>query len=306
MLTNMKIHVKSDGPSEKDLKILLKNQINNLSLKSNEKEFLENINCIDQTLGLLDDEKDPFMFSMIGGYVKEFITSFLILYYGTQDLEKSLEANSLIKSLTKYIVLLDKHYDEKSYEYKVRADTIFKSIMKDAKGYVRYGIKHSMATLWNIASYEIKLKERMFSGEVFEKNEIRYHLMQKSSDTLLYSVILDKYVKKFNLNVLQLYHYNQALLDIQDDLNDVEEDIMNHDLNIFLMACGRELPLKDIINYRVSTDHVKRKSAEMILSIVTDFETCIDGITIPREFSFMKLLSRGYIKSLKDSLSSHI
>lgn len=305
MLIDIKKQIKSSGPSEKELKILLKNQINNISLKSNETEFMDNINCIDQTLALLDDEKDPFIFSMMGGYVKEFITSFLILYFGTRDLEKSLEANSLIKSLTKYIVLLDKHYDEKSYEYKVRADTIFKSIMKDAKGYVRYGIKHSMAILWNIASYEIKLKERMFSGEVFEKNEIRYHLIQKSSDTILYSVILDKYVKNFNPNVLQLYHYNQALLDIQDDFKDIEEDIMNSDLNIFLMACSRELPVADIISYRVSLDHVKRRSVEMILSIVDDFETCIDGISIPSEFSFMKVLSRGYIKNIKDSLNPH-
>ncbi len=164
--------------------------------------------------------------------------------------------------------------------------------MKDATGYVRNGIKHSMAILWNIASYEIKLKERMFNNEVFEKNEIRYHLMQKSSDTLLYAVILDKYVKSFNPNVLQLYHYNQALLDVLDDYNDIEEDIMNHDLNIFLMAGGNELPVSDIINYKVSIDHVKRKSAEMILSIVIDFETCIEGISVPSEFSFMKILSK--------------
>ncbi len=306
MLSDLKRTPESEGPTEKDLKILLKNQINNIALKSTEKEFMDQINCMDQTLALLDDEKDPLIFSMMGGYVREFITSFLILYFGTKDLEKSLEANSLIKSLTQYIVLLDKHYDEKNYEYKARADTIIKSIMKDAQGYVRNGIKHSMGILWNIASYEIKLKERMFNGEVFEKNEIRYHLMQKSSDTLLYAVILDKYVKSFNPNVLQLYHYNQALLDIQDDFNDVQEDVMNQDLNIFLMACSSELPIRDIISYRVSIDHVKRKSAEMILSIVTDFETCIEGISVPSEFSFMKVMSRGYIKSLRNSLTPHI
>lgn len=306
MLTDLRRTQKSEMPSEKDLKILLKNQINNIALKSEENQFMDHINCMDQTLALLEDEKDPLIFSMMGGYVREFITSFLILYFGTKDLEKSLEANSLIKSLTQYIVLLDKHYDEKSYEYKVRADIIFKSIMKDATGYVRNGIKHSMAVLWSIASYEIKLKERMFNNEVFDKNEIRYHLMQKSSDTLLYGVILDKYVKSFNPNVLQLYHYNQALLDIQDDINDIEEDIMNRDLNIFLMAGGNELPVSDIISYKVSMDHVKRKSAEMILSIVTDFETCIDGISVPDEFSFMKIMSKGYIKNITNSLMPYI
>ncbi len=306
MLTDLTRTPKSGMPSEKDLKFLLKNQINNIALKSTEKEFMDQINCMDQTLALLDDEKDPLIFSMMGGYVREFITSFLILYFGTKDLEKSLEANSLIKSLTQYIVLLDKHYDEKSYEYKIRADTIFKSIMKDAKGYVRNGIKHSMATLWNIASYEIKLKERMFNNEVFDKKEISYHLMQKSSDTLLYAIILDKYVKSFNPNVLQIYHYNQALLDILDDYNDIEEDIMNRDLNIFLMAGGNELPVSDIINYKVSIDHVKRKSGEMILSIAMDFATCIEKISIPDEFSFMKIMSKGYINNITKCIMPHI
>lgn len=302
MLTNQKRGSNQNGPSQSDLKNLLKNQINNFALKSEGDDFILDINCIDQTLSLLDNDKDPIVFSMVGGYVKEFVTSFLVLYFGTKDLEKSLEAHSMIKALTKYIVLLDKHYDEKSYEYKARADIIFESIMKNATGYVRYSIKHSMAILWTIASYEIKLRERMLNDEVFEKSEIRYHLMQKSSDTLLYSVILDKYVERYNPNVLQLIHYNQALLDIQDDLKDVEEDVMNRDLNIFLMASQGVLSIQDIFNRRISTVKVKKQSAKMILSIINDFENCIDEISVPSEFSFLKIFSRHYIKTLKNSL----
>ena len=302
MQTNQKRGSRQNGPSPNDLKNLLKNQINNFALKSESDDFISDINRIDQTLSLLDDDKDPIVFSMVGGYVKEFVTSFLVLYFGTKDLEKSLVGISMIKALTKYIVLLDKHYDEKSYEYKARADIIFEGIMKNAKGYVRNAIKHSMASLWTIASYEIKLRERMLNEEIFEKSEIRYHIMQKSSDTVLYSVILDKYVENFNPNILQLIHYNQALLDIQDDLKDLEEDIMNRDLNIFLMASGESLSIQDIFSNRVSSDKVKIKSIPMVLSIISDFETCVDGISVPQEFSFIKILSKHYIKTLRNSL----
>jgi hypothetical protein len=302
VLKNQKRNSKRNGPSKNELKNLLKNQINNFALKSESDDFFNDLNCIDQTLSILDDDKDPIVFSMVGGYVKEFVTSFLILYFGTKDLEKSLVAHSMIKALTKYIVLLDKHYDEKSYEYKARADAIFEHIMKNATGYVRYAIKHQMATLWAIASYEIKLKERMLNGEIFEKSEIRYHIMQKSSDTVLYSVILDKFVDSFNPNILQLLHYNQALLDIQDDLKDVEEDIMNRDLNIFLMSSGNKLSIADIFNNHISTSKVIKESTKTVLSIISDLETCIEGISVPQEFTFMKTLSRYYIKTLRKSL----
>jgi len=302
MLTNLKRRSKQEGPSQAELKNLLKNQIDSIVLKTNESDFLSEINCIDQTISLLDDDPDPMVFSMVGGYVKEFVTSFLILYLGTRDLEKSLEAHKIIKSLTKYIVLLDKHYDEKSYEYKARADIIFNGIMKEATGYVRNAIKHNMASLWTIASYEIKLRGRMLNREVIEKAEIRYHLMQKSSDTVLYSVILDKYVERFNPNVMHLLHYNQALLDIQDDWNDIEEDRMNHDLNIFFLASAPEISITGIFGHAVSTDEIKTKSAHTILSIIDDFEKCIDGITVTNEFSFMKILSKSYINTLREAI----
>jgi hypothetical protein len=302
VLKNKKRQSNHQGPSINELKNLLKNQINSFVLKAENEDFLTDLNCIDQTLSLIDDDKDPIVFSMVGGYVKEFVTSFLILYFGTKDLDKSLKAHSMIKALTKYIVLLDKHYDEKSYEYKARADAIFEHLMKNATGYVRYAIKHQMATLWAIASYEIKLKERMLNKEIFEKCEIRYHIMQKSSDTVLYSIILDKYADSFNPNILQLLHYNQALLDIQDDLKDVEEDIMNRDLNIFLMSSGSKLSIVDVFSNRISSDKVIKESTTTVLSIISDLESCIEGISVPQEFSFMKSLSRYYIKTLRKSL----
>ncbi len=287
---------------KKDLLIKLSSQIGKINLIAKSGSYIENLNEIYQTLELIDEEKDPFIHAMVGGYVREFVTTFLVLYSGTNDLERSLEAHSLIKALTKYIVLLDRHYDEKNYEYKVRADAIFKKIMSKVDGYIKHSIMHSMASLWATATYEITLRERMLRGEVFNKKEIRNHMFLKSSDTVLYGIILDDAIDSFNPNIMQIIHYNQAVLDIQDDLNDLEEDILRHDLNIFVMAACQQVSLEDIYSGKVTPKEVVQKSTAIVQEIISDFAECIHFTMIPKEYAFLKMLSANYIQTATDEI----
>jgi len=290
---------------KKELLIKLSSQIEKINLVAKSETYIENLNDIYQTLELIDEEKDPFVHAMVGGYVREFVTTFLVLYYGTNDLEKSLEAHSLIKALTKYIVLLDRHYDEKNYEYKVRADAIFKKIMSKVDGYIKHSIMHSMATLWATATYEINLRERMLRGEVFNKKEIRNHIFLKSSDTVLYGIILDEAIKSFNPNIMQIIHYNQAVLDIQDDLNDLEEDILRHDLNIFVMAASQLVSLEDIHSGKITPQQVVKEATDVVQEIISDFAECIHFTLIPKEYAFLKMLSANYIKTASQDIKKY-
>jgi len=287
---------------KKDLLIKLSSQIEKINLIAKSGSYIENLNEIYQTLELIDEEKDPFIHAMVGGYVREFVTTFLVLYSGTNDLERSLEAHSLIKALTKYIVLLDRHYDEKNYEYKVRADAIFKKIMSKVDGYIKHSIMHSMASLWATATYEINLRERMLRGEVFNRKEIRNHIFLKSSDTVLYGIILDDAIDSFNPNIMQIIHYNQAVLDIQDDLNDLEEDILRHDLNIFVMAACKQVSLEDIYSGKVSPQEVVQKATNVVQEIISDFAECIHFTMIPKEYAFLKMLSANYIQTASQDI----
>jgi len=290
---------------KKELLIKLSSQIEKINLVAKSETYIENLNDIYQTLELIDEEKDPFVHAMVGGYVREFVTTFLVLYYGTNDLEKSLEAHSLIKALTKYIVLLDRHYDEKNYEYKVRADAIFKKIMSKVDGYIKHSIMHSMATLWATATYEINLRERMLRGEVFNKKEIRNHIFLKSSDTVLYGIILDEAIKSFNPNIMQIIHYNQAVLDIQDDVNDLEEDILRHDLNIFVMAASQLVSLEDIHSGKITPQQVVKEATDVVQEIISDFAECIHFTLIPKEYAFLKMLSANYIKTASQDIKKY-
>ena len=303
MLGRFRVHPTKDIPQTNEYLLQLKTLLDSVCSTGDCDEFLLQIKEIYQTLEYIDEEPDPTIFAMTGGYVKEFVTSFLILYFGTKDIDKSLEAHSQIKALTKYIVLLDKHYDEKNYELKVRADHIFKKVMMRVDGYIQQAIIHNMATLWATATYEIKLRARMFKEEeIFEKKEIRYHIFQKSSDTVLYSVILDHYIPSFNPNVMQLLHYNQCVLDIADDLNDLAEDMLRHDLNVFTMAARRDMEILEMYGPKASPKEILDVSSKTIHAIIDDFEECIDGVIIPEEFSFMKRLSEDYLRTLRNNI----
>jgi len=283
----------------------LKEQLVQIGLVAEPVKFFKLVDEIYQSLESIDEETDPAVHYMVGGYVKEFVTTFLILYFGTKDLIKSLEAHSLIKALTKYVVLLDKHYDEKTYDHKVRADAIFKKVLSKIDGYVKHAILHSMSTLWATASYEINLRQRMLHGETISKKEIRNHMFLKSSDTELYGVILDNYIDSFNPNILQLVHYNQAVLDIQDDLNDLAEDILRHDLNIFVMAATHQVSLEDIYSGKVSPQLVLETSKKLVCEIIDDFQNVIVGTMVPSQYSFLKILSREYIKTARDAIKNY-
>lgn len=283
----------------------LYDQLSQIGLVVEPVKFFKLVDEIYQSLELIDEEPDPSVHYMVGGYVKEFVTTFLILYFGTQDLEKSLEAHSLIKALTKYVVLLDKHYDEKTYDHKVRADAIFKKVLSKVDGYVKHAVMHSMSTLWATASYELTLRQRMLHGETFTKKEIRNHMFLKSSDTELYGVILDNTIDSFNPNIMQLVHYNQSVLDIQDDLNDLAEDILRHDLNIFVMIASKEISLDDIYSGYVTPDQVLDISVTLVNEIIDDFENVIIGTMVPKEYSFLKILSRNYIETIRDAIKNY-
>jgi len=143
----------------------------------------------------------------------------------------------------------------------------------------------------------------MLDGEIFTKKEIRNHMLLKSSDTVLYGVILDNYIDSYNPNVMQLLHFNQAILDIQDDLNDLDEDILRHDLNIFVMAASNEIQLDKIYSGKVTTKMILKKSSKMVNEIIDDLQRCIVGTDLPQEYRFMKVFSRHYIKTIRDSLN---
>jgi hypothetical protein len=120
---------------------------------------------------------------------------------------------------------------------------------------------------------------------------------------------LDAKLPSFNENVALVLHYNQALLDIQDDWEDIEDDIQEDMPNIFVMAAVDNISYNRI---KKSGHDIVRKvvlsgtnsSRGPISRLVNDLHTSIKGVSIPENFAFLKILSDRYADTLRAKISS--
>ncbi|HEU4985000.1 MAG TPA: hypothetical protein VFT58_05120, partial [Nitrososphaera sp.] len=186
------------------------------------------------------------------------------------------------------------------------AEELLMSVKADSEGYLKYAIHFSFAQCWPFWDSEKLMKERMLGGNDFSYKEIRYHNMFKSSDApTIYGRVLDSELENYNPNVSLVLHYNQALQDIQDDLDDLEEDLYDKMPNIFILGATESVPFStlaanpDSIRDAVA---VRSKSLDKILDLVKEYENSAEGISLPAQYGFLKHLAHGYAEKLYESI----
>jgi hypothetical protein len=120
---------------------------------------------------------------------------------------------------------------------------------------------------------------------------------------------LDAKLPSFNENVALVLHYNQALLDIQDDWEDIEDDVQEDMPNIFVMAAVDSIPYnrikksrRDIIREVVLT--AANSSRGPISRLVDELHASSKNTSIPENFAFLKSLSDRYADTLKRKILS--
>src|SRR4029079_6316524 len=103
--------------------------------------------------------------------------------------------------------------------------------------HLNYSVDYLLTQFSEFWKFERVVKRRMITNHTFSYREIRHFNLSKSSDaSLVYARVLDAKLPSFNENVALVLHYNQALLDILDDWEDIEEDVRDDMPNIFVMA----------------------------------------------------------------------
>jgi hypothetical protein len=174
-----------------------------------------------------------------------------------------------------------------------------------------YSIDYSLEQFSAFWKFEQIIKRRILENHTFSYTEIRYFNLSKSSDaSLVYAKVLDANLPSFNENVALVLHYNQALLDIQDDWEDIEDDVQEDMPNIFVMAA-----VDDNIPY----DRIKKSRQDMIRKVVlsgsnssgggggpisrlvNELHSSSKSVSIPENFAFLKSLSDRYADTLRRS-----
>ena len=241
-------------------------------------------------------------------------TYFVATYFDTKDIEQALWVYRMVRLLARYILVYDRYFETRKNRYAILARKVRKSINKIFENeidnhHLKYSIDFSLKQFWPFWKFEQILKSRIIEGNTFSYNEIRNFNLFKSSDaSLIYARVLDAKLPSFSENVSLVLHYNQALLDLIDDWEDIEEDIQEDMPNAFVMAAIENVPYKIIKKYNVT----KLRNAILnsleslkspIIRLVDEYHTSIRNISIPSNLVFIKLVSDHHADTLRKAIS---
>jgi len=242
-------------------------------------------------------------------------TYFIASYFDTKNIADALWIYRIVRSLTRYILLSDRFYETGNDRYALLAKQVRKSVSeliqsRDDTQHLVYSIDYLLGQFSAFWKFEQVIKRRILKNYTFSYAEIRHFNLAKSSDaSLIYAKVLDAKLPSFNENVALVLHYNQALLDIQDDWEDIEDDVQEDMPNIFVMAAVENVPYHRI---KKSRRNLIRK---IVLSetnsyggpvsrLVNELQISSNRVSIPENFTFLKFLSDRYADTLKRKISS--
>jgi hypothetical protein len=277
---------------------VLEQKSNELLLRKSKSEFtkeLEEINSLLETI----DPAPSALFKKIDQKAQDLSTYFLVAYSDTKDIGRALQVYKIVKSLIRYIVLMDRYYEVGDLKYKRAAQKLLQNAKKGSSGHMRYTVSFAMARCWPFWDFEKLMTKRIVKEKSFTLKEIRYHNKFKSSDAPgIYGSVLDSELFHYTDNVGLLLHYNQAIQDAIDDFMDLEEDLAEKLPNIFIMATINEIPLEQIL---LRADKIREivtfqtQAYTTILNLVKEYAECAYGIEVPKEYEFLKILTSIYL-----------
>src|SRR5215218_2385703 len=242
-------------------------------------------------------------------------TYFIATYFDTKNIAEALWVYRIVRSLTRYILLSDRFYETGNDRYASLAKQLHKSVNELLQSecdtqHLIYSIDYSLEQFSAFWNFEQVIKHHILKNYTFSYTEIRHFNLSKSSDApLVYAKVLDARLPSFNENVALVLHYNQALLDIQDDWEDIEDDVQEDMPNIFVMAAVDKIPY----------DRIKKSRQDMIRKVVLSGNNSLGGpisrlvnelqassksVSIPESFAFLKSLSDRYADTLRRKTSS--
>jgi len=245
-------------------------------------------------------------------------TYFIAAFFDTKNMAKALWIYRIVRSLTRYILLSDRFYETGNDRYTLLAKQVRKSVNELLQSsehnaqHLVYSIDYSLEQFSAFWKFEQIIKRRILENYTFSYTEIRHFNLSKSSDaSLVYARVLDAKLPSFNENVALVLHYNQALLDIQDDWEDIQDDVQEDMPNIFVMAA--------VDNNNIPYNRIKKSRQDMIRKIVlratnsprgpvsrlvNELQASSKSVSIPENYAFLKFLSDRYADTLRRKISS--
>ena len=238
---------------------------------------------------------------------------FIAACFDTKNLAEALWVYRIIRSLTRYILLSDRFYETGNERYALlskQAHELVNEFLQEFDAqHLIYSIDYLLEQFSAFWKFEQIIKRRILGNHSFSYTELKHFILSKSSDaSLVYAKVLDAKLPSFNENVGLVLHYNQALLDILDDWEDIEDDVCEDMPNIFVMAAVEKIPYYEI---KVCRHELIRKiamngtniSGGSVNRLVNYLHASSKSVSVPESFAFLKTLSDCHAHTLGRSLS---
>ncbi len=238
---------------------------------------------------------------------------FIAAYFDTANVGEAILVYRIVRSLARIILLFDRFYETGNDKHSLLAKQVRDSLNEFLKSensvrHLIYSIDYWLTQFSAFWEFEQITKHRIIDNSTFSFSEIRHFNLSKSSDaSLVYSKVLDAMLPTFNENVSLILHYNQALLDIQDDWEDIENDVQVDMPNIFVMAAVNFVPYDKIKEY--GPDMIRKvvlsrtnSSEGTVGKLVREINELSKDIPVPNSFGFLKSLSSRYADTLRRTI----
>jgi hypothetical protein len=291
----------------------ISNAVEELSNTTNQLNFIEQM----VSISMLLIEYDPPSSDIIRTIDEKAQdpSYFIAAYFDTKDVAKALWIYRVVRLLAKYILLSDRFYEIGNDSYALLAEGVRESVNEYLRSesdtqHLSYSIPYSLEQFSTFWKFEQIVKSRILRNYAFSYTEIRHYNLSKSSDaSIVYAKVLDAKLPSFNENVSLVLHYNQALLDIHDDWEDIADDVQEDMPNIFVMAALENIPYNIIKNSNpeMIRDVVLNGtdvSSAQIIRLVNDIQASVRKVSIPNNFGFLKSLSDRYADTLRKTIAA--
>lgn len=270
-------------------------------VRTSEHGFINGLDEIAGLLGRYDYAPSPIL-NALDQKAQDLATYFFTAYSDTRDLDRSLAVYRAVKSLVRYVMLIDRYYEVGNKKYERMARGILRSVKRVQEGHMKYSLDFLLKRSWPFMDYEQVVRKHMLRGYTFAFKEIRHYSLFKASDaSMIYSHVLDAELPNFNQNVATILHYNQALQDIYDDFEDIEEDVREIMPNTFILAATERVIFSQIRKNPAQARKLIMCSGavDVVLSLVKQYNTLVKEIDVPQNFAFLKILTREYTDKLR-------
>lgn len=242
-------------------------------------------------------------------------TYFMVTYIDTKSIGEAFWVYSTVRLLTRYILFVDKLFETGDERYSMVAGQIRESLKNnlhsgDGAQYLVYSIDYMLDQFSAFWKFEQVVKHRLMENNTFSYTEIRHFNLSKSSDaSLIYAKVLEAKLPSYNENVGLALHYNQALLDILDDWEDIEDDVNADMPNVFVMAASRNITYDKIktsgmeLVRRVVLNGAARSGAP-ICRLINELDSLSKSISLPDAYAFTRSLAECYANTLRSKLAN--